>query len=243
MASSGSTPVGAATPSDAWTLDPTLGVYFHAPSSTYAIPDTLTGQWSYVPAKDFNHGQPSNWSRPNKPIEVEDGEVEDDVGWGGLMDEKEVQKLQQTVKRSQAPTINGRSTYNGEKGKKNPVYEYEDPVVHAYTRDRDPTPPATSREMPKDLLRLVVEKSEMLPVGGITVIDAREGGVQIGRDRCEKGAQARVRLKEMEVSKTHAVVYWGKTPGSEDDESADEGWWVVDLGGSSNLCSVNSTPC
>lgn len=67
--------------SSAWTLDPALGVYFHAPSSTYAIPDTVTGEWSYVPAKDFNPAS----HRP----EVEEGEIEDDVGWGGLMDEKE----------------------------------------------------------------------------------------------------------------------------------------------------------
>jgi hypothetical protein len=51
----------------------------------------------------------------------------------------------------------------------------------------------------------------------------------------EKGGQVRLRLKEMEVSKTHAVIYWGKG-GEEDGESrdgdgdGDDGWWLVDLG-------------
>ena len=75
------------------------------------------------------------------------------------------------------------------------------------------------------ILRFVVTKSEVMSVGGVVVVDARDGGVQVGRDRCEKGGQGRVRIKEMEVSKTHAVVYWGR-PG----DQVDEGWSIVDLG-------------
>ena len=89
--------------------------------------------------------------------------------------------------------------------------------------------------VPSHVLRLVVIKSELLTLGEIAVLDAREGGVQIGRDRCEKGGAARVRLKEMEVSKTHAVVHWGQ--GGGDDEEK-EGWWVVDLG--EHLLSIAS---
>ena len=73
-------------------------------------------------------------------------------------------------------------------------------------------------------------RSEVLSVGSVVVVDAREGGVQLGRDRCERGAQARVRVKEMEVSKTHALVYWGLRGDADEEESGERGWWVVDLG-------------
>lgn len=76
--------------------------------------------------------------------------------------------------------------------------------------------PATRKAIA--VLRLVVEQSDVLDVGGVALFDTREGGIQIGRDRCERGAPPRLRLKEMAVSKTHATVYH------------DDGWWVVDQG-------------
>jgi hypothetical protein len=81
-----------------------------------------------------------------------------------------------------------------------------------------PTHASASASKAIAVLRLVVERSDVLDAGLVAMIDAREGGVQIGRDRCERGAPARVRLKEMAVSKTHATVYH------------DEGWWIVDQG-------------
>ena len=73
-------------------------------------------------------------------------------------------------------------------------------------------------ETPETSLRLVVSKSEVCPVGHVAMIDpAMDGGVQLGRDR--KDGELRLRVKEMEVSKTHAVVY-----------CKDGDWWVVDLG-------------
>jgi hypothetical protein len=63
----------------------------------------------------------------------------------------------------------------------------------------------------------------------VAVIDTREGGVQLGRDRSEKGGHPKIRVKEMEVSKTHAVIYWGSGT-AEGEEEEQEGWWAVDLG-------------
>lgn len=142
--------------STTWVWDP-KGFYYHAPSDTYALLDA-SGEWSYIPAKEFRG-------------EMEEGEIEDDVGWGALMEDQ--------------PN----------------VLDTKESAVEA-------------------VLRLVISVSEVLDNHHVAIIDAREGGVQIGRDRCERGAPARIRLKEMLVSKTHAVVY----------HDAAEGWCIVDTG-------------
>ena len=213
----------ASTPTDAWLYDQALGVYFHSPSATYAIPDPITGQWSYVAARDFRAGESSSTpvESTGNGHEREEGEVEDDVGWGGLMEPDE---LDAVIKKKRPTAVQHQpgSTSSSGMMEKHPAYSYDDPKVFAFPA-RDASPPP--KEMPKHLLRLVVLKSNVVTMGDVAIIDAREGGVQIGRDRCEKGGQARVRLKEMEVSKTHAVVYWGEG-GNEDEER----WWIVDLG-------------
>ncbi|KAK4685796.1 hypothetical protein P7C73_g4341, partial [Tremellales sp. Uapishka_1] len=181
--------------SDQWVYDPHLQVYYQQSSDTYAVPHLQTGQWSYTAAKDFHTSAESSAVAEK---EREDGEVEDDVGWGGLMDPE---KLASVVRRSEVPVA--------------------EKIHPAYRNDID------APVIPPHLLRMVVVKSGALKGGGIAIIDAREGGIQIGRDRCDRGGQARIRVKEMEVSKTHAVIYWGKKGDEADQE---EGWWVVDLG-------------
>ena len=157
---------------DTWIWDP-KGVYYHAASTTYAIPDA-SGEWTYIPAAQFNGTGPSAENGVvNGTDEKEEGEIDDDVGWGALMED-------------------------------DPASEEAEPVKKAVAN-----------------LRLVITTSGVLQAGQVVSIDTRPGGVQIGRDRCERGATARIRLKEMEVSKTHATVYY------------DEGWYVVDQGESS----------
>lgn len=207
--------MAAPAPTDTWVYVSHHGVYYHTPSNTYAILDPRTGQWSYLPAQSFPSAGPSQTSAQTSQVAVlqavptaevgkEDGEVNDDVGWGGLMDPE---KLEAVIKSKSTPA----------EVEKHPAYQ---------TYRKEPTPPPKIN--PSHILRLVVGKSEVMPVGGVVVVDAREGGVQIGRDRCERGGQVRLRVKEMEVSKTHGVVYWGR---GEDEKGKEvDGWWVVDLG-------------
>ena len=170
---------------DTWLWDP-KGYYYHAASTTYAIPDA-SGEWAYIPADQFNGTGPSNGATTNGGMEEkEEGEIDDDVGWGALMEP------------------------DGEEGAGKAEAEVKKPVPN---------------------LRLVVTESNVLATGQVISIDTRPGGIQIGRDRCERGGQARIRLKEMAVSKTHATVYY------------DEGWYVVDQGEITILppvCSASS---
>ena len=99
-----------------------------------------------------------------------------------------------------------------------------------YDQERVDEPAAAP---PVRLLRLVVSRSDIFALGAVAVIDSREGGIQIGRDR----ASDRLRLKEMQVSKMHATVYFG--PGGEWDDA----WFVVDAGWSFaqyRLCRLHS---
>ena len=56
---------------DSWVWDADLGVYYNAPSNTYAR--LADGAWTYIPASEFST--------------LEDGEIADDVGWGALMED------------------------------------------------------------------------------------------------------------------------------------------------------------
>ncbi|KAK8849624.1 hypothetical protein IAR55_004959 [Kwoniella newhampshirensis] len=283
---------------DTWIYDHARRLYFHPLSNSYAIPDPVTGQWTYLPATEFRSGEPSGIQRGTPPYtyggsigvgegrkssnagkrahgtpdadgsaDREEGEIEDDVGWGGLMDPE---RLAQVVK-STSTNVNGNGSttrssqqYASSSNPKHPSYsnpssstaaplmptvapiQYDDPILYAY-------PPSSSSEMtkgrdqherPNHILRLVVVSSQCLDPGGVAIIDTREDGVQLGRDRCENGGRARVRLREMEVSKTHAVIYWGQGGGADmtgdisgmdsegrnGEEAEEGGWWVVDLG-------------
>lgn len=75
------------------------------------------------------------------------------------------------------------------------------------------------------LLRLVVNKSEILPARQkVVVVDAAQP-LTIGRDRL---FERRVRLKELAVSKTHASLFW--TAGARydyDQGEGEQGYWAI----------------
>ncbi|WVQ96018.1 hypothetical protein IAU59_003118 [Kwoniella sp. CBS 9459] len=313
-----------ATSADTWVYDHLHQVYFHPLSNTYAIPDPKTGEWSYVPAAQF-HAASTSTSRTTAAVspnenghghgssgganlneEKEEGEIEDDVGWGGLMEPDklaEIEREQAQAKNrvgaskshqhhGQGPSGSGVNTPLGGLLEKHPAYggngyassngngngtpkdtvvPYDDPKLYAYPStdgdNDDPNDPNTGTlitgageaSRPNEILRLVVLFSECLGKGHVALIDTREGGIQIGRDRCERGATPRIRCREMRVSKTHAVIYWGQgsaeSDGNERIQTRDqdrpsglapilregtvkdqnkakgeEEWWIVDLG-------------
>ena len=236
----------------AWVWDAAQGVYYHAPSNTYAIPDPNTGQWSYMPAGSFASSSAQARDVPAHSPQTrngskEEGEIEDDVGWGGLMKPAQVAKVvdaqaKAVPKKNPVYASRARPAQDGgttsASANRHPVYsakpDYNDPDLYAFSRDspRHPEAEEEKKETPAHILRLVVQKSECLEVGQVAVIDAREGGVQLGRDRVERGGTARVRLREMAASKTHALIYWGKAGTEADEGEEEEGWWVVDMGSS-----------
>lgn len=246
---------------DTWVFDSSTGVFYHAPSNTYATPDPATGHWTYHTASEFHQASGSN-KHHQQPLEdplsrtitnldgraetEEEGEIQDDVGWGGLMEPEKLAEIEKAAKKKEKrngehDTFEGVHYGAGEFRQRLTATE----AVSSHRSTNALHPPDTmvsASEMlavPADytLLRLVVISTESPKVsaGQIAVIDTREGGVQIGRDKCEKGAPARVRLREMEVSKTHALIYWGENGDQqveveEDGKKSGEGWWIVDLG-------------
>lgn len=244
---------------DTWVYDHAASVFFHPVSNTYAVPDPVSGQWSYIPASDFLGAESSARARSQganesslaqsgstgaagdavegEKEEREEGEIEDDVGWGGLMEPEQLQAVLKT--RNPIHTVPGSTTLSTRPQsnalEKHPAYTaaYDDPKLYAYPSQTQLEPADPPTATPTHILRLVVQESKVLTPGQVVIIDARQGGIQLGRDRCERGAQARMRLREMEVSKTHAVVYHGQkgdTDLRELDQQGDSAWWIVDLG-------------
>lgn len=237
---------------DTWVFDSGKGVFYHSPSNTYAVPDSFTGQWTYHTASEFHQASSSNvhqkslegpLSRTTMKSDggresEEEGEIQDDVGWGGLMEPEKLAEIEKATQK--------RGKRNGERGSGEFRQSWTAAeAVSSYRGANSPLPPdipVSDSELPAEpsdytLLRLVVisTKSPKVSTGQIAIIDTREGGVQIGRDKCEKGAPARIRLREMEVSKTHALIYWGENGDQqieveEDSKKIGEGWWIVDLG-------------
>ncbi|EIN03742.1 hypothetical protein PUNSTDRAFT_93745 [Punctularia strigosozonata HHB-11173 SS5] len=83
-------------------------------------------------------------------------------------------------------------------------------------------------------MRLVALRSRILAKGqGIAVIDAYDE-CQIGRDAAPAGVtKPRIRLKEMEVSKLHATVYW---------DTYRKEWAVVDMGSMHGTFVLSNIP-
>ncbi|WOO76580.1 Angiogenic factor with G patch and FHA domains 1 [Vanrija pseudolonga] len=214
---------------EAWVWNAALGVYYQAASDTYALA-SASGEWTYLtPAElaEGKHTTSSNAAAGPSRHEREEGEVLDDVGWGGLMAPEDLARAVgdksggkgEEKKRPEPATKNGYDPY----GRKGDPYGRDASSDNTPDRHASASPPP----IPPHILRLVVKRSRALQPGAVAVLDAREGGIQLGRDRCERGAAARVRVREMEVSKTHALVYWGSGASGGADPDA---WHVVDLG-------------
>lgn len=94
------------------------------------------------------------------------------------------------------------------------------------TGEWKPVDPDSALEPDSDAsIRLLVVKSKVpgISAGSILVVDAR--GVTLGRDRNEAGP--RLRLKELNVSKDHAAIYYDA---DKDNNGKNPGFAVVDLG-------------
>lgn len=100
------------------------------------------------------------------------------------------------------------------------------PVVpdafHAETLSLDPTSPERDNKQDHAALRLVLESSNVLPAKQRLAILDGYTEVQIGRDHAPAGTDTpRIRLKDMEVSKLHATLFWDKDR---------QRWAAVDMG-------------
>lgn len=90
--------------------------------------------------------------------------------------------------------------------------------------DEDPLPPIKA-----PLLRLVVVRSSLLSPNSVALVDP-DDGISIGRD---KSYEKKIRLKELEVSKCHCVVFWLRGEQIEAVEMQDKAegkWMITDLG-------------
>ncbi|KAI5119332.1 hypothetical protein M0805_000562 [Coniferiporia weirii] len=103
-----------------------------------------------------------------------------------------------------------------------PAFEWPGVDLGSEARESyDASEPASSSSLHQRCLRLVVKSSTVLPRRRkVAVLDAYDEA-QIGRDQSTSETMPRIRLKDMEVSKLHATLFW--------DREREE-WAVVDMG-------------
>ncbi|KAI0368730.1 hypothetical protein BV20DRAFT_1021918 [Pilatotrama ljubarskyi] len=84
------------------------------------------------------------------------------------------------------------------------------------------TPLPTSSSSPISSLRLLVQRSTVLRKPKVLALLDGYSEIQIGRDPTPPGSDTpKIRLKELEVSKLHATIYWDQ----------ERSWWsIVDMG-------------
>lgn len=108
-----------------------------------------------------------------------------------------------------------------------PAFEWPGEESTATTEDTFPPqldgPLLTSHFHSHTPIRLLVTQTSILPRKQKLVIpDSDHNELQFGRDVPPSGSETpRVRLKEMEVSKVHATIYW---------DQEQKGWGIVDMG-------------
>jgi hypothetical protein len=96
------------------------------------------------------------------------------------------------------------------------------------------------------ILRLVLIKSDILPTDPpapkVAILDSRGSGYYLARDR--SAGKPVVRLKEMVVSKVHALVWFGRRDeeGGEGDggRGEEKGFWIVDCGASLSVLLLHA---
>jgi hypothetical protein len=132
---------------------------------------------------------------------------------------------------------------DGEVVEEGPTYCTRD-QVSGHEFSNGPTPATTITQPPHSIspaipriLRLVLIKSEILPTDPsapkIAILDSRGSGYYLARDR--SAGKPVVRLKEMVVSKVHALVWFGRRDegiGEDGDNrgESEKGFWLVDCG-------------
>ncbi|KAA1467462.1 hypothetical protein DENSPDRAFT_832516 [Dentipellis sp. KUC8613] len=103
-----------------------------------------------------------------------------------------------------------------------PAYEWPGTEDPSTSDAPQPSHALTSNSRDRPTLRLIVEKSSILsPKRRLAILEGYTE-IQIGRDLAPPGSETpRVRLKEMEISKLHATIFW-------DTDRLE--WAIVDMG-------------
>ncbi|KAI5449434.1 hypothetical protein NCC49_004718 [Naganishia albida] len=227
-----------------WTWVPQYQLFYSASTATWARVDPQTGEWTYTPAQQ---------ERPNTghsmATNAEEREFAD-VGWALEADIEGTSKARHEEESRRKGDIGHSYTTATPDGRQDPsLYlsagtsrkdggthhdgtkssgplERNDAIISAapIARTTPPIPPTTPA-----VLRLVLVKSAVLPSEAkIAILDSREGGYHLGRDR--SASHPVLRMKEMEVSKVHALVYYGVKEERYAGGTEGKAWWIIDLG-------------
>lgn len=217
--------------SSTWQWQAEYGLFFNPQRNLWAQYDQQTGEYTYLPS-DTHHQATQDTHLPKEDGELSDGEAESALPARAHLDPS-------------SSSATGR-----------PSVDYDDPALYALPSAPHSIKPqtTTAASSSHSTLRLLVIRSACLPLTQTLaqLSSLQPDGYTIGRDKQLSPEDGRIRLREMEVSKSHAVVYHTEPEPGEgnyvdrdgdgvDGESVrewDRGkmrkatvkWWIVDSG-------------
>ncbi|GHJ87015.1 hypothetical protein NliqN6_3417 [Naganishia liquefaciens] len=222
-----------------WQWIPAYHLYFSPSTNTWARPDPATGEWTYLPAAHGSEARgrergdvvATGYRLPTSKDDEEGGIG--NVGWA--LDVDVGDSGERTSKDGGHDGVE-----DGEIPDAEPIGG-QPPQAPTIEISHGPTPiihhPPSSTPAPARVLRLVLITSDILPrdphAPKVAILDSRPGGYYLARDR--SAAKPVLRLKEMVVSKVHAMVWYGTRdadgPESQGDpRQGERAFWVVDCG-------------
>ncbi len=228
-----------------WTWIPQYQLYYSSSQCLWAKVDERTGSWEYVSAgessSNVNGGTGSRIGETNGDPNGQ--EVKKDQNRTESAKEEVVTSLEDVGWAVDIPGLDHDDTENTTTSRSSSSRPKAKTAIDSSAATYDPTPSSTNylsapshslhhqSPSPSSLpsaqtLRLLITSSSILPPSlgqSLVIIDASPDGIQIGRDKSYK---PRLRLREMEVSKVHAGIYWT----DKEDAGGVGGFYVVDHG-------------
>jgi hypothetical protein len=248
-----------------WVHDPTTGLYYSPRNGYYARPNPyVPSGWEYIPFSNttnatqstgvatgsanahshINGGEGQNTDSEARHEETGEGGI-GNVGWALDIvlpgEEKDQSKDTSTAKPAavnQTGNSNSSSFPNGSGATLSsaPITSTISSTIPLAAQKAPPTlrllvQPSTSSPLPPE------QKKLLLPPQAITPLPSAPSGIFFGRDK--DASRSVLRLREMGVSKRHAVVWFGRGGEFEEEfgRSGDGGrrwgerkFWVADCG-------------
>lgn len=223
-----STPSSSLPSSSTWQWKAEFSLFFNPARNLWAQYDAQTGEYIYLPS-------------------------DSDLGTSTVQEEKSKEEGEISDEEAQLPALPSSSSSS----RPLPSTDYDDPSLYAFPSTTSSRPPTTTTGTTQSTLRLLLVSSSCLPptLNLALLSSLQPDGYTLGRDKQLSPEEGRIRLREMEVSKSHAIVYhtvddaveaeaaayvdrdaWGGGGEEVEGRAWDKGkgtggkWWIVDSG-------------
>ncbi|CED84629.1 SMAD/FHA domain [Phaffia rhodozyma] len=211
MTAAGASHPPESTPSNStWTWQPEYGLFYHPGRNLWAQYDQTTGEYKYLPPSSTEEESQDDKALDNE--EREEGEISDDGGPTLNTSSSTTSTFTHSNRYHHHPEQDYHSSLSSSN-----TLSFSDASKYAFPGKEEPacgfssvsTVTPARQLKPYDLRLLRVSSSCLSSKHKLAILSSSQpDGYAIGRDKQLSPEEGRVRLKELEVSKSHAVVYF-----------------------------------